>query len=144
MIFNSSSLTISNTKIYIHKEASVILQKARTLSEELGIIDDDLYDGHSTMTNYVYVDSPICKMVNVLVTYDVLYFLDDFFGEDTNTGQLPNTAKILEIWKDGTIYNSNDSKIDKLYASVNFISKTLREDSPNFFFQKYTNSVIEH
>ncbi len=144
MTFNSSNLTISNTEVYIHKEANIILQKARIISQKLGIIEEALYNGHSTMTNYLYVNSPIHKMVNVLVTYDVFYFLDDFFGEDTNTGQLPSLNKILEIWKGGKVYHSNDPQINNLYAAINYISKKIKEDSPDDFFEKYTNSVLEH
>ena len=144
MTFNSRNLTISNTKIQIHKEANIILEKARAVSEQLGIIDETLYNGHSTMTNYLYINSPVSKMVNLLVTYDVLYFLDDFFGEDTNKGELPDFNKILEIWKGGKSYNSNHPKIDKLYTSISYISQKIKEDSPGFFFEKYTNSIIEH
>lgn len=144
MTFNSYDLTISNTELYIHKEAKAISTKARIISEGLGIIDDGLYAGHSTMTSYLYVNSPISKMVNLLVTYDVFYFLDDFFGEDTNTGQLPDITKILEIWKNGKVYNSTNPKIAKLYTSIDYISKKIKEDSPDFFFEKYTNSVIQH
>ncbi len=144
MIFYSSNLTISNTELYIHEEASIILKKARIISEELGIIDENLHSGHSTMTNSLYINTPIDKMVNVLVTYDTFYFLDDFFGEDTNTGQLPEIVKILEIWKGKKMHNSKNLQINKLYTSINYISKTLRNDSPESFFNKYTNSVIEH
>jgi hypothetical protein len=31
-----------------------------------------------------------------------------------------------------------------LYTSINYISKKIKEDSPDVFFQKYTNSVIKH
>ncbi|AZQ64304.1 hypothetical protein EI427_19435 [Flammeovirga pectinis] len=144
MTFNSTLLTISDTELYIHKDANVISKKAQEISENLGIIDEKLYSGHSTMTNYIYIDSPIDKMVNVLVTYDVLYFLDDFFGEDTNTGELPEVKEILEIWKGEKMYHSKNQKINKLYTSINYISRILRKDSPEKFFNKYTNSVIEH
>lgn len=144
MNFHSRNLTISNTKVYIHEEANVILEKARVVSANLGIIEEELYKGHSTMTNYLYINSPVPKMVNLLVTYDVFYFLDDFFGEDTNTGQLPDFSKVMEAWKEGKSHNSSDTKIDKLYTSINYISKKIKEDSPDFFFEKYTNSVIEH
>ena len=144
MNFNSTLLTISNTQLYIHKDADTISQKAKLKSEQLGVIDDNLYSGHSTMTNYIYIDSPIDKMVNVLVTYDVLYFLDDFFGEDTNTGQLPEIDKILEIWKGEKTHHSENNKINKLYTAINYISTTLRADSPEDFYNKYTASVIEH
>ncbi len=144
MILNSTLLTISKTELYLHKDALVISQKAKKISEKLGIIDEELYNGHSTMTNYIYIDCPVDKMINVLVTYDVLYFLDDFFGEDTKTGELPQVNKILEIWKGEKMYNSKNFKINKLYNSINYISEILRNDSPKLFFNKYTNSVIEH
>lgn len=144
MTFDSSLLTISNTELFIHKDANIISKKAKKISKQLGIIDEKLYSGHSTMTNYIYINSPINKMVNVLVTYDVFYFLDDFFGEDTNTGELPEVSEILEIWKGERMHNSKNKKINKLYTSINYISKTLREDSPVRFFNQYTTSVIEH
>lgn len=144
MDFHSTLLTISDTELYIHNDASVISKKAKGISKSLGIIDEKLYSGHSTMTNYIYINSPIDKMVNVLVTYDVLYFLDDFFGEDTNTGELPDLNKILDIWRGKKMYTSKNQDIDKLYRSINYISETLRKDSPETFFKKYTNSVIEH
>lgn len=96
------------------------------------------------MTNYLYINSPINKMVNVLITYDVFYFLDDFFGEDTNTGQLPKLKEVVEIWKGEKSYNSENAEIHKLYQSINYISTILRKDSPKTFFKKYTNSVLEH
>lgn len=144
MTFDSSLLTISNTELYIHKDANVISKKAKKISNQLGIIDEKLYSGHSTMTNYLYIDSPIDKMINVLVTYDVFYFLDDFFGEDTNTGELPEVSKILDIWKGERMHNSKNKNINKLYISINYISKSLRKDSPEGFFNQYTSSVIEH
>ena len=144
MNLNSTLLTISNTQLYIHKDANTISKKAKVISKELGIIDENLYSGHSTMTNYIYIDSPIDKMVNVLVTYDVLYFLDDFFGEDTNTGELPEIVKVLEIWKGEKSHNSQNTRINQLYNSIQYISRILRKDSPENFFKKYTNSVIEH
>lgn len=144
MNFNSTLLTISNTELYHHKKADIISKKAKIISKELEIIDDKLYSGHSTMTNYIYIDGPIDKMVNVLVTYDVFYFLDDFFGEDTCTGELPKMNEILDIWKGEKMHYSKNKEINKLYLGIYYISKTIRKDSPETFFNKYTNSVIEH
>ncbi|MFK7787362.1 MAG: terpene synthase family protein [Crocinitomicaceae bacterium] len=144
MTFYSSNLTISNTDVYVHTAAGEISEKAKNISKELDIIDTNLYQGHSTMTNYVYIDAPIEKMVNVLVNYDVFYFLDDFFGEDTNTGQFPNLGKLFKIWNGEETHESNQTKVDRLYRSISYVSQALREDSPSSFFKRYTRSVIEH
>ena len=144
MIFNSLDLTISKTEMYIHKDAGLISQKAKAISNRLGIIDNALYAGHTTMTNYLYVDCPVDKMVNVLVTYDVLYFLDDFFGEDTNTGQSPDFYKILDLWKGEKRHHSKQHLVETLYESIAYISSLLKADSSASFFNKYTNSVVEH
>lgn len=144
MNFNTSNLTISNTTLSIHKNATIISEKAKKISKKLGIIDEEFYTDHSTMTNYLYTNSPTDKMVNILVTYNVLYFLDDFFGEDTNDGSMPSLEKILEIWNGEKEYNCDNIKINRLYKSINFISEILRNDSPDSFFKKYTNSIVEH
>lgn len=145
MKFTSNDLTISNTKIKIHKDASFILKEAKSISKRLGVIDDKLYKHHTTMTNYLYVNAPIDKMINAVVTYDVLYFIDDFFGEDTNNGVQPDFKKIIDIWTGDKLdsYNTN-SKVDNLYKSIFYISNTIKKDSPSYFFNKYTRSITKH
>ncbi len=145
MEFTSTSLTISNTKPEIHKDATHILKEAKSVSKELGVIDDNLYKHHTTMTNHLYIDAPISKMINAVVTYDVLYFIDDFFGEDTNDGLQPDFKKILEIWTGNSSHSrSSNFKIDNLYKSISYISDSIKKDCPSYFFNKYTQSITEH
>ncbi|XLS27797.1 terpene synthase family protein [Flavobacteriaceae bacterium M23B6Z8] len=144
MKFNSESLTIANSDRYIHTEADIISEKAKAISEKLGIVKEGLYSGHSTMTNYIYTDAPIDKMVNVLVTYDALFYLDDVFGEDTRTGQLPDAQKIIEIWKGEKMYSSANIEIQKLYESIGYVSRRLRKDCSKVFFEKFTTTITDH
>ncbi|MEX6625487.1 terpene synthase family protein [Tenacibaculum salmonis] len=145
MNFSSTSLSISKTKLEIHKDAKLILKEAKAISKKLGVIDDDLYKHHTTMTNHLYIDTPIHKMINAVVTYDVLYFIDDFFGEDTASGVQPDFKKILDIWTGKELYlNSENSKISNLYNAIFYISDAVKKDSPSYFFDKYTESITEH
>lgn len=144
MEFHSTNLTISTCELYIHNDADIIAEKAKAISEKLEITKEDLYAGHSSMTNYIYTDAPIAKMVNVLVTYDVLFFLDDVFGEDTNMGQLPDAKEIIEIWRGEKMHSSDTNEIQKLYESISYISNRLREDSPKKFFEQFTKTVMNH
>ncbi|WP_237275677.1 terpene synthase family protein [Tenacibaculum ovolyticum] len=145
MKFTSTCLTISNTELKKHKEATTILKEAKSISKKMGIIDDDLYKHHTTMTNYLYINAPIEKMINAVVTYDVLYFIDDFFGEDTSDGIQADFKMIFDIWTGKTQYKcSSNSKIDRLYKSISYISDIIKKDSPSYFFNKYTQSIAEH
>lgn len=145
MKFKSTSLTISNTKFKIHKDATHILKEAKSISKKLGVIDNNLHRHHTTMTNYLYINTPINKMINAVVTYDVLYFIDDFFGEDTSSGLQLNFKKILNIWSGNTEFaSSSNTKVNDLYKSISYISSSIKKDSPSYFFKKYTQSITEH
>lgn len=143
---NSSSLSISETKPYQHEQSNLILQQAKTISKSLGIFDKNSYNGHTTMTNYLYINTSIERMVDALVCNDTLYFLDDFFGEDTNTGETPNFQLLLTIWKE----SKNDStpsannKINNFYNAIAFVSNKIKSNSPNSFFERYTKSITDH
>ena len=143
--FSSTSLSISRTTPRVHPAAQEILRRARAVSRELGIVDNDLYRHHTTMTNYLYVDAPVERMVNAVVTYDVLYYLDDFYGEDTKTGIQPDFRAILGVWTgQRTAADFADDACAKLYRAVEYIATAIRRDSPAEFFARYTQSVVEH
>lgn len=143
--FLSTDLSIAKKDSFKHKAATLILEKAKEISLQLGIVDETLYRDHTTMTNYLYVNGAIQKMVNVLVTYDALYFLDDFFGEDTVKGEVANLETILALWEGEKVETiCKNDKLEKLYQAIIYISKTIRENSPSRFFTKYTKSVKEH
>lgn len=62
-------------------------------------------------------------MVDALVCNDTLYFLDDLFGEDTNTGETPNFQLLLTIWKESkndSIPSANN-KINNFYNAIAFV-----------------------
>lgn len=143
--FESTNLHISKTPFFMHEDAEVILNKAKEISMRLGIVDEELYRNHSTMTNYLYVDGTIERMVNTLVTYDAFYFLDDFFGEDTVEEETVDLKRILKLWEGEHVEASNeDQKVSSLYQSIAYIGKVVRNDSSEVFFTKYTKSIKDH
>ena len=145
MTFTSRDLTISTTTPSVHREADRILREAGRVSADLGIIAEGLHHHHTTMTNYLYVDAPVDKMVNAVVTYDVLYYFDDFFGEDTNGGLLPDFKDILAVWSGAAPATSAPHPgLHRLYNAIAHISASIRNDSPTHFFEKYTRSITEH
>lgn len=144
MIFHSTDLTIAQTTPSIHKDAELILERAHTVSQQLGIADDQGYRHHTTMTNYLYVDAPVDKMVNAVVTYDVLYYFDDVFGEDTAKGATPDFKHLMAVWSGRESPPEGEGSIAKLYRSVGHISSSIRNDCPEGFFARYTQSIVEH
>ena len=144
MTFISTDLDISKTEASIHKNALQISEEAKRISKTLGIIEETLYEGHSSMTNYIYSDCPSDSMVTVHVIYNVLYYLDDLFGEDTHVGIIPNMAHILDIWSGKTVFTSRHKTVQTLYDAIAYSGATLRKSCPNAFFLKYTKSLVAH
>ncbi|CAM1366444.1 terpene synthase family protein [Tenacibaculum xiamenense] len=145
MKFYSHLLTISQTPSKVHCHSKIILKKAREISEKLGIADSELYNHHTTMTNYVYNNAPVHKMITAVVFYDVLYFMDDFFGEDTQKGILPDINKVLNIWAgNDNYYHSSDERLSNLYKGLGLISSEFRNNSSKFHFNKLTKSISNH
>ncbi len=143
--FESTDLRISKVPFYKHEDAELILKKAKTISLQLGIVDEVLYSDHSTMTNYLYVDGSMERMVNTLVTYDAFYFLDDFFGEDTVGEETVDLKTILKLWEGENIaFHHENQKASNLYQAISYIGKVVRDDSSEAFFSKYTKSIKKH
>ncbi len=143
--FESTDLRISKVPFYKHEDAELILKKAKMVSLQLGIVDEVLYRDHSTMTNYLYVDASMERMVNTLVTYDAFYFLDDFFGEDTVGEETVDLKTILKLWEGENIaFHHENQKASNLYQAISYIGKVVRDDSSEAFFSKYTKSIKNH
>ena len=142
---HSSSLHIANTPKCIHNDAVEILEKARVISAKLGVIDPELYGGHTTMTNYLYIKAPVNRMVNALVLYDILYYFNDSFCKDTLEGATVNLEIVLAVWEGKEFnYSNKRPKLTTFLKALHYISNCFRGDSNPTFFKKYTTEMKKH
>jgi hypothetical protein len=142
---HSSSLYISNTLKCIHNDAVEILEKARIVSAKLGVIDPELHGGHTTMTNYLYIKAPVDRMINALVLYDILYYFDDTFGEDTLEGAMVNLEIVVAVWEGKEInYPNERPNLTNFLKALRYISNCFRADSNPMFFKKHTVEMKKH
>jgi hypothetical protein len=144
-LFYSTSLDISNTTFKVHPSIDKILTKTATLAKELGIYESTLYEGHHTMSPYLFTSASPSRVVDATLWFGTLYYLDDFFGEDIQQEVAPDFDILLTCWMNG-VYNGNEthSGLRNLYTSLAYCSHQIQKNSPRAFFEKYTNGLLAH
>ncbi|HBQ98074.1 MULTISPECIES: terpene synthase family protein [unclassified Roseofilum] len=143
----SSTLKIATTDCKLHPKATAILTKAKNHCKLLGIYDEDRYLSHHTMTPYLFGYSSFDRTVDATIFFSVLYYLDDFFGEDSADSLKLDAQVLFRIWQTGKYHIMNrypPSKIDRLCAALAYISGIIQTKSPYSFFQHYTNYLRLH
>jgi len=126
----SKVLLISERKLEPHSKIKEILQKSEDISKQLGIVLEDYYSGYDTMSSYLYPDGNVSNVIDVTVFYNILYYFDELFGEDTKKSTyIPSMNDILKIWLTGKIEgkNSNKKEIIGLVNGMNKIKEILNK-----------------
>ena len=143
---SSSTLKIATTNCKLHPDATVVLTKAINQCKLLGIYDEDQYLSHHTMTPYLFAYSPFDRTVDATIFFSILYYLDDFFGEDSADSMKLDAQVLFRVWQTGKYHlnRSPSSKIDRFYAALAYISGIIQTKSPYSFFKHYTNYLLLH
>lgn len=150
--FNSQQLTISALKLDHHPAINDILSATSRLSKELGIQLDKSYASHTSMTAFLYPKSGKYRIVIVNILYDLLYYIDDIFGEDIegSSGEdKPVLEELMVIWQTGkinpTYYNSLTSeKIKNVCNAMLWVRTKLFQSCEPAFFKKLSKLMFEH
>ncbi|MEM6687620.1 MAG: hypothetical protein AAF617_17715 [Bacteroidota bacterium] len=141
----STSLDISNTTYTVHPSVDEILIQTATLAKELGIYESTLYEGHHTMSPYLFTSASPSRVVDATLWFGTLYYLDDFFGEDIQQEIAPDFDILLTCWMNGT-YNGTETHagLRNLYTSLAYCSHQIQKNSPHAFFENYTKGLLAH
>lgn len=150
--FNSQQLTISKLKLNHHEAMEGILSATARLSKELNIQIDQSYAAHTTMTSFLYPKSGKYKVVIVNILYDLLYYIDDLFGEDiegANQEDKPSLTELMYIWQTGKInsvyYNELTSeKVKVVCTAMQWVRNKLFQSCEPAFFKKLSWLLFEH
>jgi len=150
--FNSQQLTISKLKLNHHEAMEGILSATARLSKELNIQIDQSYAAHTTMTSFLYPKSGKYKVVIVNILYDLLYYIDDLFGEDiegANQEDKPSLTELMYIWQTGKInsvyYNELTSeKVKIVCTAMQWVRNKLFQSCEPAFFKKLSWLLFEH
>ncbi|MFK7799638.1 MAG: terpene synthase family protein [Aureispira sp.] len=152
-VFYSNQFTISNLPVECHPKIDAILSATGRLSEALNIkLEKDSYAAHTNMTAYLYPKSEIYRIVLVNVFYDLLYYIDDIFGEDIqdfHIAEQPNLQEVMSIWFTGNInadyYKSIKSpRIKSICTAVQWTRTKISQTCEPEFFQMLSNALFEH
>jgi hypothetical protein len=150
--FNSRQLTISTLKLNHHEAMDSILSSTARLSKELNLQIGKSYAAHTTMTSFLYPKSGKYKVVIVNILYDLLYYIDDLFGEDIEGASLedkPSLTELMYIWQTGKIndvyYNKlTNEKVKTVCTSMQWVRNKLFQSCEPAFFQKLSWLLFEH
>ncbi|MCH2044193.1 MAG: hypothetical protein MK212_08610 [Saprospiraceae bacterium] len=144
--YHASDFLISSTELQIHPESKTILEQAKDKSLELGIYSETFYNGHHTMTPYIFTDTDIGRSITSTVWFSTLYFLDDFFGEDMRKDEeMPDFKLLFGIWM-GMDHRIDDipEQFSCLYKAISYCSHQIRVNSNYNFFKRYTEWLYHH
>ncbi|WP_264792970.1 terpene synthase family protein [Aureispira anguillae] len=150
--FHSQQLTISTLKLDHHPAINDILSATSRLSKEFGIQLEQSYASHTSMTAFLYPKSGKYRIVIVNILYDLLYYIDDLFGEDISTAnneEKPSLSEIMNIWKTGKInpeyYNNlTNQKIKNVCDAMQWVRTKLFQSCEPAFFKKISKLLFEH
>ena len=144
--YHTTAFTISATTFNIHPKSNLILEAAKKKSKELGIYSEAFYSSHHTMTPYIFTNTDVERSILVTVWFSTLYYLDDFFGEDMQyENTLPDFQSLFNCWITGE-NNINDltDEFIPLFEAVAYCGKTIRTNSNEVFFKRYTSDLYQH
>lgn len=152
-IFHSNQFTISSLPMEHHPRIEDILSATGRLSEALNIqLGKDSYAAHTSMTAFLYPKSGRYRIVLVNIFYDLLYYIDDLFGEDIEEADLseqPNLQELMNIWLTGNInedYYQNvlSPRIKSVCTAMQWVRTKLLQTCEPPFFKKLSKLLFEH
>lgn len=150
--FTSQQLTISKLKLNHHEAMDSILSSTARLSKGLNLQIEGSYAAHTSMTSFLYPKSGKYKVVIVNILYDLLYYIDDLFGEDiegANEEDKPSLTELMYIWQTGKIneiyYGELTSeKVKTVCISMQWVRNKIFQSCEPAFFKKLSWLLFEH
>lgn len=143
--YQSTALSIAQTKQQLHPQASYILEKSTAIAKELGIYDGVLYEGHHTMAPYLFVNADAERVIDATVWFGSLYYFDDFFGEDTAHAVKADFDILFKAWMTGKYEPITDyQSLNNLYGAIAYASHRIQTQSPKAYFKRYTEGLTQH
>lgn len=152
-LFHSKMFSISTLPLHHHARMEYILTATARLSKALGIqLNASSYHAHTSMTSFLYPDAGQYRIVVVNIFYDLLYFIDDLFGEDIKgvsaSGQ-PDLEQLMQIWmtghaSEGYLEALTNPRIRSICEAMAWVRTKLCDSCEPALFQKLSKLLFDH
>lgn len=152
-LFHSKMFSISTLPRHHHSRMEYILSATARLSKALGIqLNEPSYHAHTSMTSFLYPDAGQYRIVVVNIFYDLLYFIDDLFGEDIKgssaSGQ-PDLEQLMQIWLTGQanedyLKSLTNERIKAICHAMSWVRTKLFNSCEPALFEKLSMLLFEH
>lgn len=151
-LFHSKMLSISTLPLHHHSRMEYILSATARLSKALGIqLNESSYHAHTSMTSFLYPDAGQYRIVIVNIFYDLLYFIDDLFGEDINgtSADQPDLEQLVQIWLTGQaaenyLESLTNERIKAICNAMSWVRTKLFNSCDPALFKKLSMLLFEH
>lgn len=141
---SSRKLSISNTELKKHEEIGNILDLAKTRTAKLDLILPQYYDNYASMSAYLYPDAPASRVIDITVFFNILYFVDEVYGEDSsNLDSVPDSKSLLSIWLDADL-DKDIPYLKKIESGMHTLKKKMIHNSNLKFITKLENTLKAH
>jgi len=129
------------------KNNQTVLIKAKEKAKALGLYLDGLYLGHHDMSAFLFPYADEDRLIDASLMASLLYYIDDLFGEDSETRYTFDLNSFKAAWEGGEISYSKEPIEMQLYEAVASLGADFRaKASAEFlaFYQGYLYLHLDH
>lgn len=137
----SQILYISKLPRNINKNSDFVLEKSNLIIDNINLKIDKLYKGYESMSLYLYPNGDANKLIDSTVFFNILYYFDEIYGEDS---MMPESKDKLSIEDILGMWSSNNKYIENpLSRGIDEIKRILNKSNKSFA-NKILQTLLSH
>jgi len=126
------------------KNNQTVLNKAKERAQSLGLYLDGLYLGHHDMSAFLFPYADEDRLIDASLMASLLYYIDDLFGEDSQTRYLFDLERFKAAWERGEQPAARDEVEQRLYTAVAQLGADFRAKASAAFLTFYQGYLYMH
>lgn len=128
----------------VNPDISYILNRGKETSTDIGIIFPG-FDDYNSMSSYLYPTAPTDKVLSATIFFNILYFIDDYFGEDTRGERpIPDNKELMIIWNADKLDQKADTSLNQTLFNSIYKLKELIGELPSNVRKQITETLFDH
>lgn len=144
-MFFTYQLDISQLPKKVHENQDYIITEAYKISLDYRIVNKQHYNKHTTMAGFLYPNGAVPNMIQLVVLFDVLYYVNDLFAEDAiGNKEQPNILYLLDAWKGDIKSMPPSDNFYSLYHTIYQCGQNILSLSNPIYFKKITQLIKNH
>lgn len=144
-MFDTKMLSISRLpQPRLPENNEELLERAKSKAKALGLYLDGLYLGHHDMSAFLFPYADEDRLIDASLMASLLYYIDDLFGEDSQTRYLFDLESFKAAWERGEQPAARDEVEAQLYKAAASYGADFRAAVPKDFWNYYQGYLDAH